>query len=142
MSVQKLARASYGHAISTVFGPKPSKTVLSDYDEDDDPILREICYLDYRYLRLIFHPLNDKFLLCTNWTDTTWTSVKAMQTGLDNEERYRREQVFDRNQIDIKEKSIPQLLVDEVGVQRCMCYHHLANLSRLFIHFTSSKSQV
>ena len=117
MTLQNLNRKPYGHALSTVFGSNLPKSVPSDYDEDEDPVLREVCFLDYRYLRFFFHPFNDKFYLCTDWADATWTSVKAMRSGLDNEERYRREQVFDRNQIDIHEKSIPQLLLDEVGVQ-------------------------
>ena len=38
-----------------------------------------------------------------------------IRAGLDSDERHRREQVFGKNQIDIKQKSVPQLLVDEVG---------------------------
>ena len=117
MSVQKLHRTPYGHALSTVFGSRALKRSSSDYDEDDDPILRDICFLDYRYLRLFFHPLKDKFLLCSNWTDSAWSNVKAMRVGLDSEERHRRELVFDKNQIDIEEKSILKLLVDEVRPQ-------------------------
>ena len=41
-----------------------------------------------------------------------------MRVGLDSEERHRREQVFDKNQIDIEEKPMSQLLVDEVGPQK------------------------
>ena len=106
----------YGHALSTVFGSKPLNRRNSTFDEDDDPVLNEFCYLDYRYIRLCFQPFRDKFLLCSDWTDSTWTSVKAMRIGLDNEERHTREQVFDNNEIDIQEKSMPQLLVDEVFI--------------------------
>lgn len=37
-----------------------------------------------------------------------------MRIGLGSEERHRREQIFDKNHIDIKEKTVLQLLVDEV----------------------------
>lgn len=37
-----------------------------------------------------------------------------MRVGLDSDERYRRETVFGKNEISIKQKSIPQLLLDEV----------------------------
>lgn len=38
-----------------------------------------------------------------------------MRAGLDSDERYRRELVFGKNHIEIRQKSIPQLLVDEVS---------------------------
>lgn len=41
--------------------------------------------------------------------------MRSIRAGLDSDERYRREQVFGKNQIDIKQKSVPQLLVDEVS---------------------------
>ena len=53
-------------------------------------------------------------MLCTNWKDTKWTDVKSIRVGLDSDERYRREQVFGKNEIDIEQKSSFQLLVDEV----------------------------
>ena len=54
-------------------------------------------------------------MLCSDWKDPKWTNVKLIRAGLDSDERHRREQVFGKNQIDIKQKSVPQLLVDEVS---------------------------
>jgi cation-transporting P-type ATPase 13A2 len=71
--------------------------------------------LDYRYIRFCFHPLKDKFVLSNSWKDPQWTDVKTLRTGLDSDERDRREQVFGKNMIEIEQKSIPQLLVDEVS---------------------------
>ena len=85
-----------------------------DYDEDDDPVMGILRYLDYRYIRLVFHPLKDKFVLNSGWKDPAWIDVKSMRTGLDNDERQKREKIFGLNVIDIQQKSIPQLLVDEV----------------------------
>lgn len=53
-------------------------------------------------------------MLCGDWNDASWTDVRSMRSGLDSDERSRREQVFGKNQIDIKQKTVPQLLVDEV----------------------------
>lgn len=53
-------------------------------------------------------------MLSSNWKDPSWTKVKSMRVGLDSDERYRREIVFGKNEINIKQKSIAQLLVDEV----------------------------
>ena len=114
MEVQSISKISYGYAVSTVFGQK-AKASSYDFDEDDDPIISDLRMLDYRYVRFCFHPMKDKFVLCGNWKDPAWKDPKSLRHGLDSEERTRRAQVFDKNQIDIKEKSIPQLLVDEVG---------------------------
>ena len=103
--------------MSSVFGLS-SKEVLQNYDEDDDPIMKELHILNYRYMRFIFHPLKDRFFFGSSWKDQEWTDVQSMRTGLDVEERSRRQQVFGVNQIDIEQKPILQLLVDEVCRKR------------------------
>ncbi|KAL8805919.1 MAG: hypothetical protein Q9182_001700 [Xanthomendoza sp. 2 TL-2023] len=110
--IHQLAQESYGHSVSTVFGLK-GKEHYAEMDEDDDPVISILHLLDYRYMRFIFHPLKDKFVLCSNWKDPNWTNVKSLRAGLDSDERCRREQVFGKNQISIRQRTIPQLLVDE-----------------------------
>ena len=41
--------------------------------------------------------------------------MKVMRDGLDVDDRDSRELIFGKNVIDIQQKSIPQLLVDEVS---------------------------
>ena len=111
------------------------------YDEDRDPTIASLRFLDYRYLRFFYHPVEDKFSLITGWRDPAWINAKAMRGGLDADERDSREQVFGQNAIDIQQKTIPQLLLDEV---RASCHHGLLCLcsltkSRPFILFTFSK---
>lgn len=103
----------YGRSLSTVFGTSEKRFVLA-YDEDDDPVLDDLRILDYRYMRFVFHPLKDKFVLSNSWKDPTWTDVKTIRAGIDGDEKENRELVFGKNLIDIKQKTIPQLLVDEV----------------------------
>lgn len=98
----------------------------------------DLRFLDYRYIRFYFHPLKDKFVLCTNWKDPTWSDVRSIRTGLDSEERTRREQVFGKNEIDIEQKSTPQLLIDEVSADALICYT-ATYISRLSTHFTFSR---
>lgn len=107
-----MASEEYGHSVSTVFGSQ-GKGVLRDYDEEDDPVMQNLRFLDYRYIRFVFHPLKDKFVLNSNFKDPTWTDVKSIRSGLDSDERHKREQVFGKNMIDIKQKSVIQLLFDE-----------------------------
>ncbi|CZT46197.1 related to cation translocating ATPases [Rhynchosporium secalis] len=111
--VQDIESKEYGRPLSTIFGASQSKYVVS-YDEDDDPIIEELRIVDYRYMRFSFHPLKDKFMLCNSWKDPTWTDVKAIRAGIDGDEKESRELVFGKNAIDIKQKTIPQLLLDEV----------------------------
>lgn len=111
--VQDIVKCQYGHPVSTVFG-FTEKDQIRDCDEDDDPVMIQLRFLSYRYVRFCFHPLEDKFVLCSNWKDPKWTNVRSIRGGLDGDERYRREQVFGQNQIDIQQKSNLQLLIDEV----------------------------
>lgn len=84
-------------------------------DDDDDPVLMHLRFLNYRYIKFCFHPLVDKFILCGNWKDPSWKNVKSIRAGLDGEERIRRAKVFGKNQIDVQQKPLLELLVDEVS---------------------------
>jgi cation-transporting ATPase 13A2 len=105
----------YGGSLSTVFGSVEKQYAIADDDDDNDPLLPELRILDYRYIRFCLHPLKDRFVLSNGWTDPMWTDVKSIRTGIDGDEKEMRELVFGKNLIDIEQKSIPQLLVDEVG---------------------------
>ena len=123
-SIHKVQRQSYGRALSTVFGDQQEKAVL-DFDEDDDPVINNLRFLDYRYMRFCFHPIKDKFILGTGWKDPNWKDVKSIRSGLDGEERAHRALVFGRNLIEIEQKSIPQLLVSEVSILHGATLHLL-----------------
>ncbi|KAL6708207.1 hypothetical protein ACN47E_003391 [Coniothyrium glycines] len=112
-AIQDVNRQIYGRSLSTVFGD-PEKARSRHWDEDDDPLIKELRCLDYRYIRFVYHPIKDKFVLANTWKDPTWTDVSALREGLDNDERDYRELVFGKNMIDIAEKTVGQLLVDEV----------------------------
>ena len=129
--VQEIITVQYGYVASTVFGLRQKRNFSLDCDEDDEPTISHLRFLDYRYIKFCFHPLKDKFVLCSDWKDPKWTDVKSIRAGLDSDERHRREQVFGKNQIDIQQKSIPQLLVDEVSDQ-------FQNLSNSLISFRPS----
>ncbi|KAB2576964.1 ATPase P-type K/Mg/Cd/Cu/Zn/Na/Ca/Na/H-transporter [Lasiodiplodia theobromae] len=112
MAVQNIGKQVYGQSLSSVFGIV-EKGGYREYDEDDDPVIKELRTLDYRYIRFCYHPVRDKFILGNTWKDPAWTDVRTIRDGLDNEEKGHREQVFGKNLIDIEEKSTSQLLVDE-----------------------------
>lgn len=111
-AIQNVDTRTYGRSLSTVFGDD-EKVHRRDYDEDEDPVLNELRSLDYRYIRFCFHPLKDKFVLANTWKDPSWTDAATLRNGLNSEERDYRALVFGRNAVEIEDKSISQLLVDE-----------------------------
>ena len=114
-TVHNILKQEYGQLLSTVFSTH-SKEELDVYPDDDDPVLENLQILDYRYLRLMYHPIEDKFVLNNSWTDPQWADLKELRQGLDSDERDFREQVFGKNALEIQEKTIPQLLMDEVRI--------------------------
>ncbi|KAL7625454.1 hypothetical protein AAE478_004674 [Parahypoxylon ruwenzoriense] len=112
MAILNVNIKPYNRPLSTVFGA-PEKIFAQLLEDDADPLLPELRILNYRYVRFFYHPLKDKFLICNGWKDPTWTHVRALRAGIDGEEKDHRGRVFGENIIDIEQKSIPQLLVDE-----------------------------
>ncbi|CAJ2507776.1 Uu.00g089620.m01.CDS01 [Anthostomella pinea] len=113
MAVLDVKSQPYDRPMSTVFGA-PEKMFAQWLEDDADPIMNELRVLTYRYVRFFFHPLKDKFVICNGWKDPTWTRVRPLRAGIDGDEKDQREHVFGSNIIDIEQKSILQLLVDEV----------------------------
>ena len=110
--MQNVVVEEYGYAASTVFSFQ-GKGMFREYDEEDDPTIPQLRFLDYRYIRFVFHPLKGKFVLDNNFKDSAWKDVKSIRSGLESDERHQRAQVFGKNLIDIQQKSIAQLLFDE-----------------------------
>lgn len=120
-TVEKVHRQEYDRPLSTVF----SGSRCYMYDEDNDPTIPCLQYIDHKYLRFFYHPLEDRFLLMSGWKDPMWTNAKVMRAGLDTEVRDSRELIFGKNLIEIQQKSVPQLLVDEVSIAqtaRCLLF--------------------
>ncbi|KAK3325625.1 hypothetical protein B0H66DRAFT_616280 [Apodospora peruviana] len=113
ISILQVDSKPYGRVLSTVFGA-PEKMTSYLLEDDPDPILRDLRTLNYRYVRFYYHPLKDKFLLCNGWKDPLWSDLRAIRVGIDQEEKSHRDVVFGDNLIDIEQKSIFRLLVDEV----------------------------
>ncbi|CAK7204158.1 hypothetical protein SEUCBS139899_006912 [Sporothrix eucalyptigena] len=114
MAILDVDSVAYNRPLSTIFGA-PRKTANDVFDDEDpDPLLKELRGLNYRYVRLYFHPQRDKFVLSTGWKDPLWQDVREIRAGLDSDEKGHRSVVFGANLIDIEQKSVFKLLVDEV----------------------------
>ena len=99
--------------MSAIFGNDKEKYIIDSEDFDDDPIIPTLQCLDYRYIRFIYHPVQDKFMLNNTWKDPTWTNTRSLRMGLDGDEKSFRQTVFGNNVIDIEAKTTMQILVDE-----------------------------
>ncbi|KAF8477462.1 P-type ATPase-like protein [Kalaharituber pfeilii] len=112
LSVHHVEKRRYGLPLSSVFGESETPLPM-DIDEDDDPVLPYLRYIDYRYIRFCYHPLLDKFLLNNSWKDPSWINMKKLRQGIEGGDKDYRSLVFGKNVIDIEEKSVTQLLIDE-----------------------------
>lgn len=107
----------------------PSK-VNRDVESQDD-ILGTLQFVDYRYSRFALDPRTGLFcvirswsftvqlckatdLLRRYWRDPSWTGISSVQDGLPEAMRLQRLLLFDKNEINIQEKSVFSLLVEEV----------------------------
>jgi hypothetical protein len=113
--------------LSSCFAPSTAE------EAEDDPVLEEIRYLDYRYIRFVFHPIRGKFQLMSNWRDPSWRNLKDVLDGLEGDTRDARAGLFGENIIDIEEKPIFKLLIDEARPLLIWAD------GRCYIHFTFSK---
>ncbi|RCI13511.1 hypothetical protein L249_5504 [Ophiocordyceps polyrhachis-furcata BCC 54312] len=102
----------YGRPVSTTFG-MPVKLFSYGLDDESDPLMDQLRTLEYRHVRLCFHPLQDQFVLSTGWKDPDWTNIRSLRSGLDSDEKATREVMFGSNLIDTGVKSVGQLLVEE-----------------------------
>ncbi|KAE8348877.1 hypothetical protein BDV28DRAFT_164004 [Aspergillus coremiiformis] len=108
-NVYQVRSQTYGRPVSSVFADPESHF----FDEENDATMSFLRYIDCKYLRLFYHPLEDKFCLINGWKDPLWTNVKVMRSGLDADDRDSREQLFGKNILDIQQKPLLQLLMDE-----------------------------
>ncbi|KAI1940234.1 hypothetical protein LOZ39_003598 [Ophidiomyces ophidiicola] len=112
-TIEDVTNTSYDRPLSTVFGPSCKEAEFPMFEDDNDPLLPYLRFVDYHYVRFCYQPLEDKFMHTGDWKDPMWANVKSLREGLDADERDRREQVFGQNIIDIHQKSTLQIMIDE-----------------------------
>lgn len=82
--------------------------------DDIDPIVPVLISFEYRYMKLFYDPLDDLFKLPNNWIDEKWCHYPDIKDGITESNYKCRKMIFGDNLIEIKEKSVLKLLVDEV----------------------------
>ncbi|EDK42410.1 conserved hypothetical protein [Lodderomyces elongisporus NRRL YB-4239] len=88
--------------------------VLTESEVEKDPVVPSLHSFTYRYIKFFYNPVEDIFKTNSNWYDEKWLNVKAIKDGISQSLQEQRLEIFGQNRIDVEEKSIPQLLVDEI----------------------------
>ncbi|KAI5963290.1 uncharacterized protein KGF55_003082 [Candida pseudojiufengensis] len=86
----------------------------SESDVEKDPVVPNIHFFIYRYIKFFYDPVEDIFRTNSNWYDSRWLNIKNIKDGISQGTYEERIKIFQENSIEIKEKSIAQLLADEI----------------------------
>ncbi|KAG0243506.1 hypothetical protein BGW41_002046 [Actinomortierella wolfii] len=116
-SMEQVFNKYYGGPISSVFNAEQMEMAMDDNDSDSTMIggiLHDMQYFDYRYIRFIYNPVARQFMLNCHWRDADWTTTANCERGIGRETHQERMMVFGPNVIDVQEKTVGQLLVQEV----------------------------
>lgn len=84
------------------------------FDFEKDPVVPHIQSFVYRYIKFFYNPMEDMFKTNSNWFDARWLNVKNLKDGVSHSVQDQRQEIFGRNTIEIEDKSVLQLLTDEV----------------------------
>ncbi|RLV90384.1 Vacuolar cation-transporting ATPase YPK9 [Spathaspora sp. JA1] len=88
---------------------------INDEEEQKEvnPVVPYLHSFTYRYIKFFYHPLQDIFKTNSNWFDNRWLNIKTIKDGIPYQTHQQRLDVFGENKIEIVEKSISQLLIEE-----------------------------
>lgn len=118
----------YGELVIATINKSAFNERLSDFlipssQEDDDavgkkiendPVVPYLQTFTYRYIKFFYSPVEDLFKTNSNWYDPRWLYIKSMKDGVLQSTQEERLEIFGENNITIEEKSVVQILADEV----------------------------
>lgn len=87
---------------------------INDENDAKDPIVGYIHSFNYRYMKFFYNPIDDIFKTNNNWYDIHWLNKYKVQDGISQSMYDERLMIFGENTIEIDDKSILSLLMDEV----------------------------
>ncbi|SMN20528.1 similar to Saccharomyces cerevisiae YOR291W YPK9 Vacuolar protein with a possible role in sequestering heavy metals [Maudiozyma saulgeensis] len=120
IQVEPVQRRWYNRPLSTILHNEGNAVDNLDTElyhhhaSEKNPNIPVLIYFHYRYIKFIYSPIEDIFRTNNNWADPDWIDLKTVYAGLPTAIQEDRFLAFDKNQIDLKTKSIMDLLWDEV----------------------------
>lgn len=76
--------------------------------------LMDLTLITYRYTRFFLHPPTGRFRMVKDWRDPAWVSNANVSSGNSWDAEKDRMALFGKNEIEIEDKGVVGLLVDEV----------------------------
>ncbi|KAF9184509.1 hypothetical protein BGZ51_003318 [Haplosporangium sp. Z 767] len=117
ISTESIFKKYYGGPIDSVFSQEQLEKPEGD-DGCDETVttgmLHDMRYFDYQYIRFIYNPSVQTFMQNSHWKDPDWSRAASCERGIGRETHQERTMVFGLNIIDVQEKTVGQLLVQEV----------------------------
>ncbi|CCJ31395.1 unnamed protein product [Pneumocystis jirovecii] len=113
IDVLKIKKEDRGELIFTIYEGFQNPYDFQTKNESSETT--PFTYIDYRYLRFIYYPKEQKFIPTYSWKDPLFMlPIEDISKGLSTRARDDREVIFGKNQMDIQEKSVIRLLIDEI----------------------------
>ncbi|CDO92419.1 unnamed protein product [Kluyveromyces dobzhanskii CBS 2104] len=121
LSVEPVKRRWYNRPLSTVLmesnedrvGPIENRHYYH-HETAWNPNLPILISFQYRYFNLVYSPIDDIFKNNSNWADPDWLDLEGVQNGLTSSIQEDRTLAFGKNSINLKQKTIIEILFDEV----------------------------
>lgn len=88
--------------------------LLLEDEKDSNPTVALLRLFEYRYIKFFYSPVEDIFKTNSNWYDLHWLNSRTLKDGILQLLQEQRLSIFAANSIAIEEKSVGQLLMDEV----------------------------
>ncbi|KAF8929131.1 hypothetical protein BGZ58_009153 [Dissophora ornata] len=118
MTTEAIFTKYYGGLVSSVFSPEQMEKQIEDDEGCEDAassrVMHDMRYFDHQYIRFIYNPVAQEFMQNSQWKDPEWSSVSKCERGLARETHQERTLIFGSNVIDVQEKTVGELLVQEV----------------------------
>lgn len=87
---------------------------IQEPSKEANPVVPFVHSFEYRYIKFFYNPVEDIFKTNSNWYDIHWLNVKNIREGCSQQLHEQRKDIFGENSIQIQQKTIGQLLLDEV----------------------------
>lgn len=112
--VVDVQKRRFNQRLSAFLNTVEDKTDELPTSQPTDPIIGNIHSFTYRYMKFFFNPLEDLFKTNNNWIDDNWRNVDKIGDGVSQNGYEERSIIFGENSIEIDDKSIGALLLEEV----------------------------
>lgn len=94
--------------------PDDEDLEIPEVSKEANPVIPYVLSFEYRYIKFFYNPLDDIFKTNSTWYDIHWLNIKNLREGCSQQLYEQRTELFGDNSIKIQEKTIGQLLLDEV----------------------------